>query len=420
MCDVNNGSHMMSATRSRPTILPMTRTPGFHDLAGAHVLFLDDLLRGPANGLPQHPVNRRWLHGLLQAVMADAGATTAQLGMEHQPEAVRGLMGLLGIAPGPAGWAAAGSLADIPLAAEFWLAAHIGTPDLVVGFELPPFLRRFLGSQGIPFLDMSIAPERFARDLFFSVRTNAPALEARLSRFAATDDIAWMDAALLRGRAIRAHGARLRTDGARIGVFFGQTRIDRALVANGRIQQPSDHLPAIARAFADCDTVLVRPHPAEADNRHLDALRDALPHTEITQVNSYALLAAEDVQRVAALSSSLLTEARYFGRPFQRLVTPDAARADAAWSRPYRLDASLLSAAFWHDGEPPAAPAPGVLRASLGISWGLPADIGAAPPATPWQRARRRLGRLMSRPPAPPAPAAHASAPCRWTSSATP
>lgn len=331
------------------------------------VLFLDDFTRSEVNGLPYYVTNRRWLRGLFRGALEEAGFGPGEWGAETHADDVAAFMTLLGLPPSGESWAQLTLRDALPPPAEAWLDGLIGDA-FVVGFELPPFLIRHLCRRGNGFLDVTIDPVRFARDLFLAVRTNDRALAARLADCEADENILWADAALLRGQ--MAHEAPPRPAGEEVVVFFGQTNRDRSLIHNGRLATP---MAAAERLAALGRPVLIRRHPSEETPDPIDALLRALPDARTTEENSYALLSREDVVGVVALSSSLLTEARYFRKPATAVIVPDInnpALLPVACSRWYRVGAGVLTPGFWHGEAVRVPPVPDQLRISLNAFWG--------------------------------------------------
>lgn len=360
-------------------------------LRGCSVLFLDDFTRSAANGLVHHVANRLWLRSLMGAALTGAGANLRDWEGDGRAGEVQAFIGCLGLPTSPEGWAATSAIDPLPVAAMQWLDAHTAGAELVIGFELPVFLMRFLTDRGIPFLDVAIDAIRFGRDLFFSVRTNDPVLEGILALNEVDEEILRIDAALLRGSAVRHAGRTVGDPALRVAVFFGQTCVDRALVRGGALAKPSDFVAPIADMAKDYDLLLLRPHPCEPDQSPLQQLQASIPNARITLASSYALLACENVHAVVSLSSSLITEAAYFDKPATALVVPDTADprlvSSGVCSRPYRLDTGLLSADFWHGGRTALPTVPHMLRNSLGIAWGLASPLtlepGTPPPVAP-------------------------------------
>jgi len=307
----------------------------------------------------------------LEGALMSAGYKTRDWGAEAHPDQVANFIRRMGLEPSVEAWAASTMTDPLPPAAQAWLDDLI-QDDFVVGYELPVFLIRFLCSRNIPFLDISMDRVRFARDLFFAARTNAPLLESRLAQSEVGDDVIWADAGLLRAFLAR----RRSPEGGegRVAVFFGQTNQDRCLVRNGRLVQPAAFAKTIVEITKDCDTILVRRHPHEETPHQISALHDILPNAKFTVENSYSLLCRGDVKRVISLSSGLMAEAKYFHKPSVALIEPDvnnAALLPVSCSRWYRLSPSLLMPGFWSGQLPAVTLEPDRIRNSLGERWGL-------------------------------------------------
>lgn len=349
----------------------LTADPDPLHLRGRAVLFLDDFTRSGANGLVHHAANRLWLRSLMGAALTGAGACLRDWEGDGRPGEIQAFMELLGLPTSPEGWAATSAIDPLPAAAQ-WLDLRMAGTELVIGFELPVFLMRFLADRGIPFLDIAIDAVRFGRDLFFSARTNDPVLEGALALNEVEEEILRIDAALLRASAVRHAGRTVGDPALRVAVFFGQTCVDRALVHGGALAKPSDFIAPIAEMAKGYDLLLVRPHPFEPDRAELEQLLANIPNARMSLASSYALLACENVHEVISLSSSLVVEVGYFGKPATALVLPDTADpklvASGICSRSYRLDTGFLSADFWHGRRAALPTVPHMLRQSLGIA----------------------------------------------------
>lgn len=366
-------------------------------IAGKDVLFMDDFTRSPANGLVRHAANRAWTRQLFRPALAALGCPQHDWQHDADLAAVQTFMTALGLPASPAGWAATSALHALPAAASTWLDDRIATsgqePGLVIGFELPVFLLHHLANRAIPFLDISIDPARFARDLFFRVRTNHPAILQRLQRVEVPDDVLRVDAALLAAHAVRHHPPLVQDPAETLTVFFAQTLVDRALIEDGRFVDPRDYIARIAAAAQATSTLLVSPHPFEPRHGITAELVATVPNARITNANAYAMLASDQVQQVVSLSSSLMTEARFFAKPALSLVSPDVddpAHLPASCSRWYRLGTTLIDPAFWTGRAKAHAVQPNVLRESLGLSWARTLPLAARQDPRPLEQPRWR------------------------------
>jgi hypothetical protein len=194
--------------------------------------------------------------------------------------------------------------------------------DLVVGFELPPTMKRHLHRHGVPYLDIVVHPLRFLRDLTFGVSTNDPALASRL--------LAWQfhpREVAAQVRRFRAAFARHPTDAYRVPrdlpILIGQTRHDSVLVRDGRIHDWPDFEDRLAAMLSDDRDVVFVPHPFARDDLHVaEYLRCCLAkNTLVTSASGYGVLfSLPSRERFVTMSSSLGAEALMAGHDTRFLL----------------------------------------------------------------------------------------------------
>jgi hypothetical protein len=182
-------------------------------------------------------------------------------------------------------------------------------------------------------------------------------------------------------------------------LLVGQTRVDRALVSQGRLLDLRDFAAPLHAAIGREGSVLFKPHPYNADGFGLHEVGLPLRRIRESADNAYVLMAQDSIRRVVGVSSSLVAEARFFGKEGVFLGMPPfrvaPTRAALAPGMHASVVDSWLSADFWrdllapvmpvtaHDGARPAL-WPNALRGSLRQFWGfdefffqLPFDLAA-------------------------------------------
>jgi hypothetical protein len=286
-------------------------------------------------------------------------------------------------------------LATLGIAADTaWVAFHEDSADLpemvrvalhsfsglVIGFEIPPSICRWLSNAGVPYLSFFIHPVRFLPDLLFAVSTNSKYADRVLAKWSVDIDVAFEYANVLRALCIgdMPDQTFIQTGSA---LFIGQTAHDASIVRNGEMISPHNcinELQTLAERYPD---MLISPHPLERITTMVNLLRLLKCGTLVNQ-NSYSLLSHESIDTVITLSSSLGVEARFFGknaifllgeplRPGGPLVSGDASV--------HAVGHCILSTAFWAqllgfaDPEKTAAPgnnnlfkAPNLFRSLFG------------------------------------------------------
>jgi len=289
-----------------------------------HIIFADDFFRSAANGLPYHVANRRFLRGFFDATLGRLGLPVreaAPLSDGGRIDVAR-LMARLNLPCTPAGWARA-CIADLlPVHGRDGMPAF-GPGGLVIGWGLTPALQHCIARSGASYLDIEIDPRRFTEHLHFCARTNDPVIEAALQARRVDEEVFWNHAAALKGFFAR-HGAPSLFDPRlRVGLFFGQSLVDLSLVSGGRTMHPASVIAPLRELAQGVDLLVVKPHPYEPALHDLAPIARAIPNVAWTRENTYALLSAANVHFAASLSSSVLTEARYFRKPAQALIRAD-------------------------------------------------------------------------------------------------
>jgi hypothetical protein len=293
------------------------------------VVFVDNFFRSSDNALPSYPANRRFLSQTFGLPARRLGMRCTEIHARSEGGSldVAAMMHTLGLPRSAAGWAAS-CLSDLAPLMDAGLLPRLAPHKLVIGWGMPPSLLHWIDGQGACFIDIEIAPVRFASHLAFCARTNDRRIEAVLSEWRIDAETFWNEAAATRGYFSRRSASRLFGRDLRVGLFCGQSAVDLALVRDGRIARPTDVLDKIRELAAGVDLLVLKPHPYEPELRHLAELADQLPNVAWTDANIYALFCADNVDFVCGLSSGALHEASYFMKPAVHLITPDRNHRD--------------------------------------------------------------------------------------------
>lgn len=226
------------------------------------IIFMDDFFRSSDNTLQSHPANRRFL-------CVAFGLPARRLGMpfrEMFPRSEGGeldiaaMMGALSLPRRPEGWAQA-SIADLGPLAEAGLMPRFHPGMLVLGWGLSPSLMHAIDRGGASFIDLEIAPIRFASHLAFCARTNDRLIEAALAAWRIDEESYWNEAAVLQGYFSRRSAPFLFGRDLRVGLFCGQTAVDLALVRDGKIARPLNALEEVRELAGRVDLLVIKPIP---------------------------------------------------------------------------------------------------------------------------------------------------------------
>ncbi|WP_018437955.1 hypothetical protein [Paraburkholderia atlantica] len=235
--------------------------------------------------------------------------------------------------------------------------------DLIVGFELPPVLKRVLNRAGKKYLSIHIHPTRFLGDLCFFTTTNCTEISATLSAFPDPER-----ESSTRARRLRALLSRRRAPAFGIPnglpVLIGQTRHDAVLIDQGRFASLTDFRTQIEASLQNYGDVIFLEHPYESQNgASVEFLRSELGKSVISlRTNAYGVIfSPADIPCVLTLSSSLGHEATFAGRPSEFLLSSPLDKfvvPGVDQSKGVAIGHGLLTDSFWsrvlHDNLPRA------------------------------------------------------------------
>ncbi|MCD2512420.1 hypothetical protein [Comamonas endophytica] len=188
--------------------------------------------------------------------------------------------------------------------------------DLVVGFELPPTLKRALDKEGKRYISFYIHPVRFLRDLCFLVTTNC----TDIAKLIAQDEVASHEI-YYQARRFSALFSRLQLPALsfpeNVPVLIGQTERDSVLIRDGRFITWADYDNALAQTLEPYSEVIFLEHPYRKNSAvNTEYLRGRHGKTVISfRGNSYGVIFSQvESPFFLTLSSSLGIEAQCAGK----------------------------------------------------------------------------------------------------------
>ncbi len=320
------------------------------------IIVTGDIFRPEANRLwPAQTSQILWLWRLLrrQIELATgitpgvvAWPTEAMPNSALAPETVPTFLDLMGVPRSIDGWAVAQDAMALPDIVEGYLGA-LFADAVVIGFEMPPVLRRFLERAGLPFLDLVVHPARFLDDLTFALGTNCADMRAMAARHCLSADFLMTMAGLQSAAA----GYDFQPDfppGALL--FLGQGRHERTLIQGGRFRDARNFMAELRAMAARHSALLLKPDPQEPDEPGLLALELGFPKARVLTHHVHRLLSTDHLRGAVSLSSSMGLEARFFGKTSQFLLGPPFRLASLGEDGPdtyLDLDWSMLAPDFW-------------------------------------------------------------------------
>lgn len=253
--------------------------------------------------------------------------------------------------------------------------------DLVIGFELPPYIVDALSLFGIKYIDFTNHPIRFLPDYMFGVRTNIKEVQEKLSLAIIPDDLIYRFAEISKARTTRILQNREKF-GENSAIFMGQIEIDSSLICNGRIADLEDVENALISLTLNYEKVFYKAHPHLKKTEEVKNIIKKIRRCEYLEINAYDAMALDNFAVVASMSSGSLFEAKYFGRKTKYFLPPkdhfdiNCNNKDIIY---YPIYKSILNKNFWDwlfndipyniDKDFPD-PNEAALKFSLNMKWG--------------------------------------------------
>lgn len=276
---------------------------------------------GPQGFVNFQPRNLAWLERVIGAkhTWARWGVKTSVITAPTEAEAFRRALGNDAIFSGylddaDQTWASLYDVEDVTVfpAAFDELFQH----DLVVGFELPPTLKRALHRAGKRYISVYIHPVRFLRDLCLLVTTNS----SEVADLVAQGEVSSHEIDF-QVRRFSALFSRLQLPALslpdNLPVLVGQTEKDSVLVRGGSFATWEDYEDDLAEMLGPYPELIFLEHPYRQNSALVtEYLRGRHGKTVISvRANSYGVIFSPvQTPFFLTLASSLGTEARCAGR----------------------------------------------------------------------------------------------------------
>ena len=194
--------------------------------------------------------------------------------------------------------------------------------SLVISYEMDACILNILDYFKIPYIDMYISPVRFMEDQLFSITSNFEDVYKKILQYKLPEEQIYLHANYLITFYRQKYCNKIQRNKAVL--FIGQTAFDRSLIhpKTGEIYSILNHKDVFREAVDGYSKILYKRHPkASNDSPVLEYLK-TLGDVEIVEDNFYEMCSRPDIQKVVAISSGGLIEAKYFGKETQALLHP--------------------------------------------------------------------------------------------------
>ncbi|MDR2326509.1 MAG: hypothetical protein LBE51_14085 [Acidovorax sp.] len=184
--------------------------------------------------------------------------------------------------------------------------------DIVVGWELMPLTEKIFDLIGIRYINMWLHPVRFMDDEILAVKTNCNKFLKFLKKYSISEDSFYVNAAYCKAVIKRRSKIKIDKNSAAI---FGQVSNDKTLrTQNGFLSLSKNYLDEILRISASYNKIYFCKHPLQKNDSEFKFLKSQVKNIENISANGYEIIANENIDLVAAISSSITIESYYFGK----------------------------------------------------------------------------------------------------------
>lgn len=224
----------------------------------------------------------------------------------------------------------------------------IGPNTLVIGYELSQNTRRVFDRMGQPYIDIWLGPVRFLDDLTFAVHASDPKINKRIDKFTLNPEYIQIQARILKVQAYRGFSRQGLVLSPNSAIFVGQLLTDKALLRDGRMLSLLDFKSEFSEITKQHSKIYYARHPfLKEGDEHILSFARSFRNVVMSETTGYGILCHENVSAVYGITSSLVTEARYFGKMAQHLSQP-AFELVGAGQGTYRLVMQqMLFPSFW-------------------------------------------------------------------------
>lgn len=208
-----------------------------------------------------------------------------------------------------ASWLEIYDLPEVPQDAINYFGKYFDN-SFVICHEMPPIFKKICDKLGLFYIDLRVHPVRYLDDHMLGMSTNNEKVYNGLKKYLVDDSIFYIYANMYKTTA-DFYDLGLDKNSA---LIVGQTNVDAALYENGTVHTIFEYESQIEEMGKKYNTVYYKPHPFNGDLKEIYKFLEKFPFVKIINENIYYLLSNENIKAVYAISSGVLTEAKYFGK----------------------------------------------------------------------------------------------------------
>jgi FMN phosphatase YigB (HAD superfamily) len=238
--------------------------------------------------------------------------------------------------------------AAITIESTRYLNRFLPRGSILIGYELGEQTRKVLDRAGVYYIDMWLHPIRFYEDVLFGFSSGTRGIYEGLKTFHLADENFWLYADRLKIQLYKGWRRDELALTAGSALLVGQTLEDKALCRDGRMVNLLDFKSKVETLAAEHPKVYYSPHPfVKKGDEEVLAWLASIKNIEFTTAPAYHMISNPAIKKVVALSSSVVHEARFFGKKTEFLFKP-AFTVGKRFGHDYlTVYQEFISAHFW-------------------------------------------------------------------------
>ena len=224
-----------------------------------------------------------------------------------------------------------------------YLKSFLDSFDLIIGYEFSEITKESINSLQIRYIDIWLSPIRFLNDLNFCLHSNDENINKKLSKVRLNSNKIFEKAnQIIENRQIDKPEKTSSDLGANLIVT--QSLEDKSLVKDSKYLKLTDFKKEIVKICKSFSRNYILKHPNLTDTQFLRLVEDLdITDLEIIKGNTYEIMSSKNLNHLTSISSSLLEEAKYFGKDTTYLFQP------VIDHRYICINESIYKASFWQD-----------------------------------------------------------------------
>ncbi|RXK13606.1 hypothetical protein CP965_07360 [Halarcobacter mediterraneus] len=205
-----------------------------------------------------------------------------------------------------------------------YIKSYIEGFDILITFELSSTSKKIFESLNIKYLDIWVSPIRFHKDIMFSFYSNKKSIQEKLDKFQISEKKLFKRANKLSNYIKNFSPLEINlTENS--ALIIGQLKYDKSVMKNGKFLTLLDFKNTLNKISKNYKKLYFLKHPLMKENEYKELFNELKSNGSIeflNDINIYKLLTSKEINEVIGISSSVLTEAKYFNKKVRFLYKP--------------------------------------------------------------------------------------------------